>query len=489
MSFVIRKKSDFFTKISRIVLLIFLLLIIISSVFCWSRFLVKKEKYNLILISVDTLNVGHMSLYGYNKKTTPFLDIWSKDALVFDNVYTTIPSTYPSFSSLFTGLHPLTSRIVSNVISPWISTNTPTLALILKENNYATKAFVTNRFIGPELTNLRDGFDEFNFFDSYGFWKEPSRREKYNEFIENSLDKIKSDSPKNQFYWFHLMDPHYPYFPPDQYKCSFSSFNCSNIKNKSISDLFGEEKNRMEGCNIKGLTEEKINSYSALYDGDIASADEIVSRIIKKIRSSGLDENSIIIFYSDHGEGFDHNYHFAHGEALYNSSSRIPLVIRFPKKPVKKGRNSTLIANIDILNTILDLLNISKKNTASEGKSFANIFKFNMFDLLSGYYPRKSLILMNNNANKFALIKDGYKYIYSQQNSCLYKGFREELYNLQNDFKEEVNLISQNSRQKKKLREILMNSISLYNYPQESINYYSQNTPKDVIDKLRELGY
>src|SRR3972149_3228251 len=101
-------------KLRRIVILAILLISVISAILIGANLLKPKPKYNLILISVDTLRADHMGVYGYPKNTTPNIDAWAKTALVFTNMRTQVPSTYPSFSILMTGKSAFETKIFNN---------------------------------------------------------------------------------------------------------------------------------------------------------------------------------------------------------------------------------------------------------------------------------------------------------------------------------------------------------------------------------------
>src|SRR3989344_5556168 len=207
-----------------ILILAVLLTTVKSAILISANLLKPKLKYNIILISVDTLRPDHMGVYGYNKNTTPNIDAWAKNATVFTNMRTQIPITYPSFSILLTGKSVFESGIINNEVdsnsyrpsSGWIpiDSKTKTLAQALKENGYTTGAFMNTASLYAPPTELGRGFDVYwNNFEipTSG----PNQKQQYKSYTStvqglNWLDKNKY---KKFFIWIHLMEPHWPYFP------------------------------------------------------------------------------------------------------------------------------------------------------------------------------------------------------------------------------------------------------------------------------------
>ena len=451
-------------------ILVLIVTILLFSLCLFIPFL-KEKQLNVILISVDTLRADHMGVYGYSKNTTPNIDAWAKNAQVYKNVYTPIPFTYPSISSLMTGMHPFETKIFSNVTGPFISPEVPTLAKKFKSQGYTNIAYVTNRFIGPSLTNLKAGFDEFHFFDSFGLWKRQENRVTYENLIQQAAQTIKKNKNKKQFVWIHLMDPHLPYFPPQNTRCKFNQNYCEYLSGKTIEEL-SDEGNQFRGCGKQTIPMDKLELFQTLYDGDVATADFLVGKILNAVRSAGLDKKSIIIIYGDHGEGFDHNYNFHHGDVLYQSAVRIPLII---KAPNIGGKNiSTMLENRDFYSKILELAGLSERRF--ESFSFQNPFK------------KRYIYFSNKTATKFAVFDGRYKYIYSLKNACLFKNEAEELYDLGNDPSETTNLISHQKKRAEDLRHTLFTELAKYNLP-ASLEKPNIDNQENVLRDLKSIGY
>jgi len=153
------KKKPFLLVILNITLLVIVLLL-------FNRIKIRKEeeakKLNLILISVDTLRPDHMGIYGYKKNTTPNIDKFFKNGVVFNNMITVAPYTRASFASLFSGKHLPTYEKLFKAKQP------QTLAEKLSLLGYQTTAFVDNKVLYKENNPLiSNGFDQYFQYEGY----------------------------------------------------------------------------------------------------------------------------------------------------------------------------------------------------------------------------------------------------------------------------------------------------------------------------------
>ena len=469
--------------VKRIFTLTIALLICVFSVIILSNLLNPKPKYNLVIISVDTLRADHMGVYGYKKNTTPNIDDWARNATVFTNMHTIIPATYPSFVILNTGKQPYETGVFNNGVvdgkiysgGPPIQNNITTLAEILKRNGYKTSAFLTNPVLNKEYTNLNQGFD---YYGLESIWGVNDSRKKYREFVLSTPDWIEKNKDNRFFLWVHLMDPHAPYLPSEEEACRFDEKYCEEIKSKGVYTL-EEERKPIEGCATKEVSQETIGVYEALYDGAIATSDDYIGTIIDKIEHLGLDKNTVIILYGDHGEGFDHNYNFTHTNVLYESSTKIPFIISIPNRT--GSIKSSLTDNSFIFSTILDILGIKKNNVG-------NLLSEPETNLSNNGY----IYTMNVNLSKYAIQNDRYKYIYSATGkSCLYKEYTQELYDIKNDPKELVNLANEDRRTLEQLKAMLAEYSNSYFENAEAAEDKNNISPESQgkIEELKSLGY
>jgi len=316
-----------------------------SDLFLESRAKSSKRP-NIFLILIDTLRPDHLGCYGYERPTSPNIDKLAAEGIRFENAFSAAPWTNPSILALFTGLYP------SDVWEPkphkeairWaLPKKVDTLAEILSVNGYFTIAASDHPGIGYRL--FGQGFDIYAHLyhvdGRYVKWRETD-----GEKVLKQLHTLLEGRPeRGLFTYVHLIYPHQPYEPPSPYD-----------------DYFGRGARRIERMNRASV----IN----MYDGEIKLTDDVLRDFFADIKRLNLDNDSIIILLSDHGEGF-----WEHGNSLYNELLHIPLIVRAPGR-VAEGKTITqLVRNLDLLPTILDLVGIGYDNKNYRGISLLPLMR------------------------------------------------------------------------------------------------------------------
>ena len=426
---------------------------------------------NLILISVDTLRPDHMGVYGYDKNTTPNIDRWAKNAVVYMNAYTEVPMTFPSFVLLMTGKDVVETGIYSNRVvtdpdgvsvsinSDDIQANVVTLAQKLKRNHYYNAAFLSNPELSSEISTINRGFDKYEIINK-------TSPQEYEQFmIGNAMQTLKNNKKKKLFLWLHFIDPHSPYFPPKEFRCKFGQNNCQEINTLGFAQL--EEKRKLlEGCQQTPLDNHTVNVYESLYDGEIAYTDNLIGKILDELDKNQLTKNTIVIFYSDHGEGFGPSYYFNHPGTTSNATTKIPFIMYNPK--IEAGINKNLVQNNDIYSMILSSIGVETELP-----------------------NRKYVYGVTINKKEFSINDGKYKYIYFFPYSCNSDREEEKLYDIITDPKEQNNILKKNPQIAKKLK------AELFKHFGEKMNT-DIPTPqirsgdeyrKDTLDQIKNLGY
>lgn len=267
----------------------------------------------VILITVDTLRADHLGLYGYGRPTSPNLDAFARDAIVFENAITPRSKTTPAVASMLTGLLPHRHG-VRTLYQP-LERGPATLAEILSDAGYETAAFVSNFVLRKEFSGLDRGFD---LYDDRLPTREP-RRPIYERVARDTCEAVRRWLPGGRgdrfFLWLHLMDPHGPYRPPERF---FEATRDDPVPEEAIPDY-----QRLGTLNRE--------EYVAAYDGEIRCADRELGALLDALRTSGILDRSLVVFTADHGESLgEHGEHFEHGANAYEPCARIPLVIRPP---------------------------------------------------------------------------------------------------------------------------------------------------------------
>ena len=443
----------------------------------------KQNKYNLILISVDTLRADHMGIYGYPKNTTPNIDNWAKEAKVFTNAYTIFPSTPQSFYTLFFGRNDILINEMLALTSD--KSSVPSLPKFFKLSGFKTAAFITNATLGQFLPLWQKGFDHFKpYFRTDG---DPDR-ESYSMNLANSfkltdesIDWINKNKNGKFFLWLHYSTPHTPYFSSMKYICQIDS-DCSNEKYKQL--LSSQVEYNL--CPSEKTDKETVEKAKNLYDAAILSVDEQIGRLITELKKQNLYNKSVIVFYGDHGESFEHNA-YEHAELLYQSTLHIPFIINIPATTNKNV--ATLIDNTDILPTILDIFKIQYDKKIFAGNSF--ISTINELSDTSRIFKKSYVYSLTSNikSNKLSIFDGEYRYIYSNNDSCLYKGYKEELYNIKKDPEESINLVNLDKDKTKMYKNNLFKFLTESGFNKNDNATNNSDDVNKTIKNLKKLGY
>lgn len=310
----------------------------------------------VILISIDTLRADHTGCYGYERNTTPFLDEFAEEAVLFENAYADTPWTLPSHMTMMTGRH-------SHEHGVGAATRLPeseiTLAERLRDEGYITLGFTGHYWWLMDRWGFGQGFD---FYKSglEGHLLEPITRT-----VRLAQDWL-SDYPTNRlFLFFHSYEAHakvevdgytLPYVPSDRSYVNFADGMPFGRFDRLGDDLPAGSEFLIQADETQP-TEEEIEYMKAMYDDSIVLSDDYTRRLMAFLKSQNLYENALIIVLSDHGESFGENGMFLHKQ-LHESCVHIPLLVRFPGGEFGGQRVRGLVTTADLYATVLDVLGL-----------------------------------------------------------------------------------------------------------------------------------
>ncbi len=315
-----------------------------------------KRKPNLLFIAVDSLRRDHMSLYGYHHLTSPHISKWAEGGTVFNNCFSPHVPTTSGYGSMLTGLDCFGMNCVALQHKGPFSKETVTLAEIFNKEGYNTSQVG----FGPA-----GGGKGFRTNIAYSGWApgEDGRSHKAENLNEVTLPELKrlAKSKKPFFLLLRHMDPHAPYLPPRPYDRMFYSGDEFDPKNKSMEPVFAFK----PFCDFHaswtppGVTDKDY--VIAQYDGTIGYMDACIQKIFAQLTALGLDEDTLVVLDSDHGETlYDHDCYFDH-HGLYDPTLMVPLVFRMPGRVPAGLRLDGNCLLQDIAPTILDILGIKRK--------------------------------------------------------------------------------------------------------------------------------
>lgn len=421
------------------------LLLMLNGLFYFHQLQLDRKGLNVLFITVDTLRADHLGVYGYERATSPNIDRLAEEGILFSQAVTQWPQTVGSLTSLMTG----TYRYYHDVTRMWadkLSNQFVLLPEILKNAGYNTIAVTPDVAVA---SNLHQGFDPPDKASE-------AISENYDaeEITAYALSWLKGNADKGKFFmWLHYADPHTLYEPPDSYDEMYVDDKYYD-GSKKLPFILGPQ-HYFGGIapNIRLADNDVVDYYIAQYDAEIRYMDESVGNLLDTMKTMGIDENTIIIFTADHGESLgDHNYYFGHGLLPYDASSRVPLILKTPDRKSKgKVRNSP-VQLIDIMPTVLDVLNIPV-NQEVQGKSLIpsiledrnGISEYAFSE--AGVWENYQHIIRTK---KWKLI-----HIPNERYQRIMRGMPFELYDIENDPNELDNLIEVETQIAEKLKKEL----------------------------------
>ncbi|MSU73945.1 hypothetical protein EXS56_02280 [Candidatus Kaiserbacteria bacterium] len=320
------------------------------------------EKFNVILISVDSLRPDHMSLYGYDRQTTPHIDAWAKDAVVFDKYFSSAFLTPISEASVHTGDYPFTSGVIN--FESNIRESVPTMAQVFKENGWQTAAFLSS----PEFYNypaLKSGFSRG--FDTYTLGTSRTYYPRGSDPVVLAKTWIDGHDRKPFFLWLAIGSAHWPYGQDEPNHFSDPSytgiFNTDAVKKWGLiwRDLFAFMYNGVHYSTtlpvhpVGSVTQKDMDYLLGRYDDGLVLTDRRIGALFDYLDKTGLSKNTVVILQSEHGEALGERGYIAHYD-IFDESVHTPLIIKAPM--LSPGRIKALVSGVDVMPTLLSLLNL-----------------------------------------------------------------------------------------------------------------------------------
>jgi choline-sulfatase len=380
---------------------------------------------NLLLVTIDTLRADRVGAYGYQAARTPALDAVAREGVKFDRAYAPAPITLTSHASLLTGRYPAGHGARHNGMA--MSASVPTLATALQAAGFATAAMVS-AFPLDRRFGLQRGFSEYDDVIERDAKGRPLNERPGIETARRARLWLDAHRGQRFFLWMHLFEPHAPYGDP--------------------------------------LTAGG-RPVSARYDDEIATADRAVAMLLDGLGDAA--PSTLVVITADHGEAFGEHGEIGHSVFVYDTTLRVPLVLRGPGVPAGRTVNAA-VSLVDIAPTALELLGVTgfdadgasvvesmrtggPRDRTLYAESFAPLFDF-------GWSPLRSV----RDAN--------WKYIAAP---------KPELYDLASDANETRNLQSADPQRAAQM----LARVERYSPPDAAAAPASAET----TNRLRSLGY
>jgi arylsulfatase A-like enzyme len=324
---------------------------------------------NVIVFVLDAARADHFGVYGYGRDTTPNIDAFAREATVFEAAYSEAAFTFVSVAAFMTGRLPATAQQLRPKPIPAVTT---TLAERARRSGYRTLAYTENPYVSIELgfsqgfTQFEEGFDGLVYDDSEREAAEASRVRQAEGAIRRALDWM-SEPGEPFFAYLHLLRPHNPYAPPPAFRGRFGV--------RPEIELLGYTENLFAiDAGTWKPAPEHVGMIVTLYDENLAYGDALFGRLWTGLRERGLEQRTMVIVTSDHGEAFGEHGRFLHGTTVYDEMVRIPMIVRYPARLI--GRRSAAPVQLsDLTETLIDVFEEPDDPTTAEGRSLLPVLR------------------------------------------------------------------------------------------------------------------
>ena len=362
------------------------------------------SKKNVILIIVDAMRADHLSAYGYNRKTSPFLDelIEARRAVKVERCYSTCANTLCGVTSI------LLSRTWNGC-----AVNGFNIIGLLKDKGYHTHALISGAH--KEWYNMAKFYsDDCEYYDgkeAKNFYFKDDR------VLLEGMERVRPYADTPSFFYFHLQSTHETGLLQQRY------------------EVFKPLK--------KSITTQGMNGQAAIneYDDKVLQADDIIRQIFAALDQKGYLRNSMVIITADHGQGLGEHGVSGHVDWLYDPQVSVPLIIY--DDSISLYRNVSFARQLDIAPTIVDRLGLPKPD------SWMGLSLLRDSIALYSYHETGKNGLETGLAKYmivFYLDKKIYKYIFTADFN------REELYEISADPGETNSLVSSNKQMLQRMR-------------------------------------
>ena len=397
----------------------------------------RPSRLNVLLVTLDTLRADRVGAYGSRRGLTPNLDGLAGRSAVFTRAFAHTTVTLPSHTNILLGATPSFHGVHDN-LNFVVRDEFVTLAEHLGGQGYATAAFVGG-FPLVSHFGLDQGFSVYD--DSFkdqpsaaAAGTDPRNGERPAGDVWASARKWLSGREAPWFLWLHFYDCHDPYAPPEPYRTRHAQ---------------------------------------APYDGEVAYVDSVLGDVLKALEDQGLEETTLVVCVSDHGESLGEHGESTHGYLAYNATLWVPLVIRVPGLGPRRVEQN--VSHIDIFPTVCDALGVDRPK-GLQGASLLPLMRGRAlpdrpvyFEALSPYYnmgwaPLRGLI---------------------DKESKLIDSPRPELYDLGRDFGETADLAGKTDlgALRKELAEVMASQAS------PGGDQAAQASDRATRERLKSLGY
>jgi len=510
-----------------------------------------KDRPNIVIVVADAVRAQNLPIYGYDQPTTPRISQLAAEAVRFNNAISAGEQTLSSTTSLFTGMYPSTHRLC--VTGDKLNPGLHTLAAALKRGGYVTHCINSNNPYVSPFTDLPRDFDEYVCsFPTLRRWiaelrgrrqagnlarRDQARAERDEQeataeqpeppaevgaseatwqgrlgnllrwLMTRTTDagaakafaaarRVLRQQPGNPpvFIYVHLMETHMLYLPPLGHWGLFlpdcAGRNPRRVNQNPLPLISGAVK--MDALDFKIV--------EGLYNGALHYTDRLFGRFFDDLRAEGLLENTLLILTADHGENFGEHGLLGHGQCVYDTVVRVPLLIWGPmlERRQRGAAIDHVVQSIDLTVSCLDWAGTGNDPIREqlEGQALpladdAPAPRRYAVSESTRAFERRHIPLLQ----ELGLAQLGAVGVRSRTHKMIWNTTgQEEFYDLVRDPAETRNLAEDDTPERRKLRATLEPLIPKFQEAHaEQLRRLDEEAPMEsdpqIEQRLRELGY
>ena len=377
-----------------------------------------RDRPNVLLVVVDTLRPDRLGCYGGDRENSPHLDGIADEFFLFENAQSCSPWTAPSLVSLMTGLHPDVHGVKSFPIPRRLARGVTTLAERLRESGYRTAAFTEGGYArgrfglnrGFDLYPEESGDEQFSNSSLLG----PSRLASN---LDRTLHWLEQSEDEPFFCFFHTYETHMPFRAPEEaVREKRPDYDESEELDRTRETIVAwNERGEIDRAALRrlrtfyfqhrvtpGMPEllrpdalmaraealgspldmdgamtdpDELAEVRDLYDAEVRYTDEQLARLWTGLEGLGHADNTIVILFSDHGEGLGDHGRLGHGEELHEELLRVLLMLRLPDGSLTPRRIPNVVRSVDVFPTLLELLDLPPTEHDLDGESLVPLLE------------------------------------------------------------------------------------------------------------------
>lgn len=364
---------------------------------------------NILLITVDALRADHVGVCGNDWIATPSINALARHATVSCNTHTQQPQTNPALASLLTSTYPAVHGVRMHMVDR-LSESFDTLAKILRRSGFLTAAILPWTSLEPAFSGFHQGFDTYEAFvlneppalqnpataALAAMYRRVTNQLALGSAVESVLGLrqgteaeidgradvsaaaaaswLSTNARSRFFLWVHFFDPHYPWTPPEPWDQLYDQ----GYEGRYDGGM-GFVYEMREGTFDPNPRD--VQYLRGLYASEVTYMDHYLGRMLAHMDQLGLLDNTIIVLTADHGESLGERgtwwpsgEYWLHGDDVYQSGTQVPLIVYDPRSTRGQQTLAVPIQHVDVMPTILDLLDLPIPRQA-QGRSIVPLIE------------------------------------------------------------------------------------------------------------------